>query len=225
MIKFIDISNHQKGMDLSKVLPSVGGVICKATEGIGFVDAYCDKFVQTCIKAGKPWGFYHFGRNNDPEAEADFYVDNTINYFGEGIPILDWEDGQSVDWVNSFVRRVHDRTSVWPWVYGNSWRFNQGEVELNCGRWIAGYPQTGITDIAYGSQHQFPYHVENGLVCAWQFTASGRLSGYSGNLDMDVFYGDETAWAAYARGDRKDVPDETPKRTVTITGDFEIEER
>ena len=43
MLHFIDISNHQKGMDLSKVLPSVGGVVCKATEGVGYVDAYCDK--------------------------------------------------------------------------------------------------------------------------------------------------------------------------------------
>lgn len=53
MLSFIDISNWQKGMDLSKVLPSVGGVVCKATEGIGFVDSCCDPFVQTCRAAGK----------------------------------------------------------------------------------------------------------------------------------------------------------------------------
>lgn len=36
MIHFIDVSNHQgrAGMDLSKVLPSVGGVVHKATEGM-----------------------------------------------------------------------------------------------------------------------------------------------------------------------------------------------
>lgn len=39
MTNFIDISNHQgrDGLNLSSVLPSVGAVVCKATEGIGFV--------------------------------------------------------------------------------------------------------------------------------------------------------------------------------------------
>ena len=39
MLHFIDVSNHQgkEGMDLSKVHPSVCGVACKATEGVGFV--------------------------------------------------------------------------------------------------------------------------------------------------------------------------------------------
>lgn len=227
MIRFIDVSNHQgrAGMDLSKVLPSVGGVICKATEGIGFVDAYCDKFVQTCIKAGKPWGFYHFGRNNGATAEADFFRRNTSNYEGHGIPVLDWESGQSVDWVNEFVRHYHDLTGIWPWIYSNAWCFNQGEVETNCGRWIAGYPQTGVTSFDFAEQHQMPYTVNNGLVCAWQFTSSGRLDGYGSNLDLDVFYGDAKAWSAYATAGRDGNEEvEESKRTVTITGDFEIEE-
>jgi len=34
----------------------------------------------------------------------------------------------------------------------------------------------------------------------YQYTSSGRLSGYSGDLDLDVFYGDRAAWDAYAGG-------------------------
>lgn len=198
MITFIDISNHQKGMDLSKVLPSLGGAVMKATEGTGFVDAYCDPWVQTCIKAGKPWGFYHFGRNNGATAEADYFIKNTLNYFGEGIPVLDWEDGQSVAWVNEFVRRVHDVTQVWPWIYANPWRFNQGGVEPNCMRWSAQYPGITTFDDAKAAT---PDKCDQ-FIGAWQFTSSGRISGWSGNLDLDLFYGDETAWEAYARGDR-----------------------
>jgi LysM repeat protein len=32
----------------------------------------------------------------------------------------------------------------------------------------------------------------------YQYTSSGRLPGYGGNLDLDVFYGDRVAWARYA---------------------------
>ena len=201
MIQFIDVSNHQgrAGMDLSKVLPSVGGVVCKATEGVGYVDAYCDKFVQTCIKAGKPWGFYHFGRNGNATEEAKFFHKNCLNYFGEGIPVLDWEADQSVEWVNTFVRAIHTWTGVWPWIYGNPWRFEQGDVEPNCGRWAAHYFSDNIRTFAQAEAHERPK--VNGLMCAWQFTSSGRLEGYSGNLDLDLFFGDEDAWHRYAAGD------------------------
>lgn len=198
MIHFIDISNHQKGMDLSKVLPSVDGVICKATEGIGFVDAYCDRFVQTCIRVGKPWGFYHFGRNNDAKKEATYFINNTVNYFGVGIPVLDWEADQSVDWVNEFVNVVHDQTGVWPWIYGNPWRLEQGGVEPNCGKWAAHYFSDNIRTFAQAEAHEKPD--VDGLMCAWQFTSSGRLNGYSGNLDLNLFFGDEDAWHRYATG-------------------------
>ena len=32
----------------------------------------------------------------------------------------------------------------------------------------------------------------------WQWTSSGRLDGYSGNLDCNIFYGSVNAWNAYA---------------------------
>ena len=31
----------------------------------------------------------------------------------------------------------------------------------------------------------------------WQWTSSGRLNGYGGNLDCNVFYGDVSTWDAY----------------------------
>ena len=210
MLTFIDVSNHQgrEGMDLSSVLPSVDGVICKATEGTGFVDKYCDGFVQACRRAGKLWGFYHFNGLDSAKSEAAYFLNNTVNYFGEGIPILDWEyivlDGgdtylQPVSWVNEFVRVIHDQTGIWPWIYGNPWCFEQGDVEQNCGRWAAHYFSDNIRTFAQAEAHERPK--VNGLMCAWQFTPCGRLEGYSGNLDLDLFFGDEDAWHRYAAGD------------------------
>lgn len=201
-MKFIDISNWQAGLNVPAVVKNggLGAVIVKATEGLGFVDRSCDGFVQQCISNGIRFGFYHFARNNDAAAEAEFFRNNTKGYEGKGIPVLDWEAGQSIAWVNTFVRRYHELTGIWPWVYGNAWRFNQGTVDTNCGRWVAGYPRNGITDINYGISNACSYPVNNGLICAWQFSSSVRISGYSGNLDGDVFYGDASAWDKYTGG-------------------------
>lgn len=201
-MKFIDISGYQRGLDIPTVVKNggLGAVVVKATEGVGWVDKSCDGFAQQCFAHGIPFGFYHFARNNNAASEAEYFRNNTKGYEHRGIPILDWEDGQSVDWVNAFVNRYHDLTGIWPWVYGNAWRFNQGTVNTNCGRWIAGYPMNGITDINFGMNNPFPYAVNGGGVCAWQFSSSVRIGGFGGNLDGDVFYGDASTWAKYAGG-------------------------
>lgn len=199
-MKFIDISSWQAGIDVATVVKNggLGGVIVKATEGVGYVDKSCDKFIQQCINGGIPFGFYHFARNNDAKAEAEFFRKNTSGYEGKGIPVLDWEDDQSVSWVNKFVEYYHELTGIWPWVYANPWRFKQGKVNENCGRWVAGYPKNGITDINYGMNNSLPGSYNVGSVCAWQFSSSVRISGYNGSLDGDVFYGDNEAWKKYA---------------------------
>lgn len=202
MIKFIDVSNWQAGLNVATVVKSggLGAVVVKATEGVGFVDKSCDGFVTQCRNNGIRFGFYHFARSNDAAAEAEYFRSQTRGYEKAGIPILDWEADQTIAWVNEFVERYHELTGVWPWVYGNAWRFNQGTVNTNCGRWIAGYPKKHIADINYGVNNDMPYKVSNGLVCAWQFSSSVRIGGFSGNLDGDVFYGDAAAWDKYAGG-------------------------
>lgn len=223
MLKGIDISSHQGDIDLSP-LP-LDFVIVKATEGINYVNPYCDKKVQQAIKLGKLFGFYHYGRNNDPIKEAQWLLDNTIGYRGLGIPVLDWEEDQSIDWVNQFVRHYQYVTGVWPWIYGNPWRFNKGGVEANCGRWIASYPNVKHPNLDYD-----PGNIPrtDGLVCAWQYASDGRISGYNGNLDLNHFYGDANSWREYAKAglssdDNNEIADkvaistlENDEYTVTI---------
>lgn len=193
-LRGIDVSSWQGDIDPAK-LGQVQFCIAKATEGLTYVNPYCDKVVQRCIKAGLPWGFYHYAKSNDPISEADAFIKACENYFGDGIPVLDWEEGQSVDWVNKFVRRVYDKKKVWPWIYSNPRFFNQGGVESNCGRWIAWYPSVSKPSIEY-NPGSIPK--TEGTVCAWQFASDGQVNGYSGNLDVSIFYGDEVAWNKYA---------------------------
>lgn len=201
-MRFIDISNWQGGIDLPALLPNVDGIVCKATEGATFVDPYCDGWVQQCINEGKPWGFYHFAGSGDAIEEATHFIQNTINYFEHGIPVLDWEGNQSGDWVNEFVAEVYSSTHVWPWIYGNPWRFNQGGVEPNCARWVAEYP--AVTSPSFEQAESWECPEAEGNVVAWQFCSDGQVNGYNGNLDCSLFYGTEKQWKAYAKGDNRD---------------------
>lgn len=196
MLNFIDVSNWQSDLDVNAVADSVDAIVCKATEGTDFVDGYCDGFVQAAKSCGKQFGFYHFADDGNATQEADFFIENCEGYFGDGVPVLDWEGNQNVDWVNEFVRRVHDVKGVWCWIYANPWRFNQGGVEENCMRWVASYPSVEHPTFAQAAEWDAP-EVE-GFVGAWQFCSDGYVDGYNGELDCDVFYGDVNAWNAYA---------------------------
>lgn len=195
----IDISNWQGGLSLHNV--DVDFAIMKATEGTGFVDGYCDNWVNEAKEKGIKWGFYHFANNNDPSIEADFFIDNTINYFGEGIPILDIEDNSIPSWgqyADTFSKRVHERTGVWPLIYCSAshlWMFSDYDVWRNCGLWIAGYPYPA----SWWTEDDCPYGMEPwSCACIWQFTNSLRLDGYDGNLDGNISYIDAATWDKYA---------------------------
>lgn len=226
MMHFIDISDWQNGIDLDRVAAPLDAVVVKATQGIYYVSECCDYFVQKLKKAGKPWGFYHFAdARASPLAQASLFVENCANYFGDGIPILDWEDlyengelvsSPTIDWVNKFVNKVYELTNVWPWVYGNPWRFDQGQLNQNCAVWVASYPDVISPSFEDAESWQCPE--ANGNVVAWQFCSDGRVKGYDGNIDLDIFYGDVKAWSAYAKGDRKTrVPAQpTPPKNETV---------
>ena len=207
MIKFIDIASYQSALDLRAVTGKIDAVVIKATEGVNYVNPACGRHWAQAGDIGLLRGFYHFASDGDPVAEADYFIKNTAGYFGKGVPVLDWEGNQSVDWVNRFVRRVHDVKGVWCWIYANPWRFNQGGVEANCMRWVASYP--AVTSPTFAQAAEWDAPAADGVVGAWQFASDGRLPGYNGNLDFDLFYGDAAAWAAYC-GASASTPTPTP---------------
>ena len=196
MLNFIDISSHQEGLNLPDVQDSIDAVMVKATQGSWYVNPFCDKWVQQAIELGMPWGFYHYADDNDPEIEAEYFVQNCWNYFKHGIPALDWEENQSVDWVNKFVNAVYKRTGIWCWIYANSWRFNQGGVEANCARWVASHPEIEHPSFEQAKNLQPPE--TDGLVGAWQFCSDGIINGTNFELDCNLFYGDKKNWLKYA---------------------------
>ena len=213
MLNFLDTSNWQGGYN--PALTGTDAVIVKATEGTNFVDPYCDNIVQQAISSDMPWGFYHVAGYGDAIEEATFFIQNTLSYFGHGIPVLDWEGNQSVEWVNEFVSEVYSSTHVWPWIYANPWRFNQGGVNSNCARWVASYPDVASPTWSQAQGWECPS--ADGNVVAWQFCSDGRVDGIEGDVDLDLFYGTADQWRAYALGNNSS--DSTNSDSGTGDGD------
>lgn len=230
----IDISSYQGSLNLAKVKEQIDFVVIKGTEGASYVNPCCDPHFQQAKQSGILRGVYHYAKNGSATAEANYFCDNCIGYKGDAIPILDWEEKQSVAWVNEWVKVVRERWGVSPVIYANPWRFNQGGVDKDCGRWVASYP--AVTSPSFSKAESWDCPSADGLVCMWQFASDGRLNGYNGNLDVNLFYGDRNAWDAYA-GIKKTPETSTPaaadkptdskadaKKTYKVTGTFEVTE-
>lgn len=205
MLKGIDISHWQRGLDLNKI--DFDFVIVKATEGVKMVDKKCDPFITEAIKLGKCFGFYHFARpeRNSAHDEAQFFYKNTRNYFGHGIPVLDWESigKYNVNWAKEWLDEIYALTGVRPIIYMSEAvvnGYNWSEVAgANYGLWVAKYRDTK-TDINYDMSNAGKKPVVKWwkFYALWQWTSSGLLNGYNGKLDCDVFYGSIDAWKKYA---------------------------
>lgn len=196
MLKGVDISQWQgvgtgDGADF---------VIVKATEGNCYTDPVCDQHYQRAKANGQLRGFYHFARpdGNDPISEADYFVNECLGYFKDGIPVLDWEvNTWNVGWAKQWLDRVYARTGVRPLIYmsasvvnGNNW----SSVSNDYGLWIAGYPaQYDVPNPPVPSENELPYDIGSwAFAVMWQYTSS------AGRLDRDVAYIDAVAWSKYA---------------------------
>lgn len=205
----IDVSSWQTGITVTTTGAQI--VVAKATEGTTYVNPDCDRVVQQALAAGQGVGVYHFANTaNSPQAEAEWFNRNTEGYIGRGIvPILDWEPSQpwNVQWAAQWVDAVRARWNTIPIIYMNQSTENSYDwsplVQRNVGLWVAAYT-LGYTPIyGFNPPSRQPVLQNWPFAVAWQYTSSGHVNGYSGNLDLSVVYGDLETWYAYA-GSRPD---------------------
>ena len=181
MLNGIDVSPHQKNMNVSTY--SCDFVICKATEGTGYVNPFCDVHYQQAKSSGKLLGVYHFARpdtGNSPEAEADYFLRNITGYIGEAILALDlectgWQ--KYSEWSKKWLDRVYEKTGVRPLFYSSGDGFSNFKNMINSGNYAVWAASDG--------------NWYDGT------TVVIKQSVYDG-LDHDVFYGDAAAWHKYA---------------------------
>lgn len=195
----IDISNWQNGINLDAV--PYDFIIAKATQGKTYVSPDCARQVEQARARGKLFGVYHYIDGSSAIGEADFFIDNIENWVGEGMLCLDWESNQNSAWGNEdylrqVAQRVIDRTGIPPVIYVQQSRMAQVKPiadALNCALWIAQYANMNATGYQDAPWNEGTYS------CAIrQYSSCGRLSGYSGNLDLNKAYMDAAAWKKYA---------------------------
>lgn len=196
MLNGIDISSWQGDINLTDY--PLDFVIVKATEGTGYVNPWCDKKIQEAKSMGLLYGFYHFADGEDAYAEADYFVDNCLGYFNDGIPVLDFEGSvltQGANWAASFLDRVYERTNIRCIIYmsqpistWDEWE----EIAKNHGLWVALYPYVTAPDFSYNPE--FPATTGHWQYPAiWQYASDGF-----GHLDVNHAYMTKEAWGLYA---------------------------
>lgn len=209
-----DISHWQGNIDVAAVPGDF--VIIKATEGIDYRYDEMAKKADAALAAGKLIGFYHFASTGSTaEQQAGYFVDYVKSYVGKALLFLDWEDRSSSkitdegpSWAKTWLDTVYQLTGVRPLIYMSKYKTTQydySSVAQDYKLWLARYASK---DNAYG-YNESP-DLGDGYFGAWekptlyQYSSTTYLSGYSGNLDVDKFYGTREDWEAMAASDHQD---------------------
>lgn len=217
----IDISNYQPTLNLDGV--NYDGVAIKATEGSTYVNPSADTHYQQAKSQGKKRAVYHFyDFGIDPTVQADYFVDNCQGYIRDAIFVLDWEGSgvADVSQALTFLQRVEARTGVKPAIYMSQWVENTYDwspvVANNNGLWLARYSNWELANHADNfdmSQAGTPPTVVHwNFYFMWQWTSTGYLTGYAGDLDCDIAYLTPAQWDLYA-GVQAPAPTTTPTTT------------
>lgn len=190
----IDISSYQAGIDLTRV--PCDFIIVKATQGAGYMNPDCVRAVEQALAAGKYVGVYHY-IDGSGVGEADFFVDQISGWVGRVLVCLDWEPGSNSRWgdlgyLGAVIDRVRERAGRPPVVYASAAAFPwQTCAARGCGTWVAQY-----ADMRPAGYQDHPWG-EGAYQCdIRQYSATGRLPGWDGDLDLDLAYISREQWLA-----------------------------
>ena len=211
----IDISGHQKGIDLA-IVPC-DFVIIKATQGVSFISPDFQRQITQALSLGKYAGVYHYANGAGVDIEADHFIDVVRPYLGKVILCLDWENNKDkygnndnpkfaagdYKYCEQLLVAIQKKTGITPFLYMSKSvaRQYKWEVGRNFPFWCAQYKNYNQT----GYQTN-PWTDAKGWG-AWtgckifQYSSKGRLKGYNSDLDLDLSYIDGDEWLRWAQGD------------------------
>jgi beta-lactamase superfamily II metal-dependent hydrolase/GH25 family lysozyme M1 (1,4-beta-N-acetylmuramidase) len=184
MKKIIDVSEHQKRIDWTKV-SGVDGVILR----VGFGDndtAQDDKYflynITECERLGIPYEVYLYSY-----ADSDKHIQSEINHIKRllaGRNVRVWFDLEYRPAKAYWRKAVTAFLKAFPsgGVYSWEWVFTDILDGIDCPRWIC----------AYGSNSGEPeYDYKPSIAChGWQYTSRASVPGIAGNVDMSEWYKD-----------------------------------
>jgi GH25 family lysozyme M1 (1,4-beta-N-acetylmuramidase) len=196
----VDVSSHQGSIDWRKVAASgVKFAFIKSTEGVNYLNPYFGRDWQASKTAGLYRGTYHYARPdlNRPDAEAKYFVD-MVNYWGGIAPgdvlALDLEEGHGDlgSWAMSFLTAVELRVGFKPMLYCSPAFIREHNLQApefaDFGLWLASWQSTFPAPVP-------PWEV----VAVWQKSASGRIDGINGDVDVNEFNGPIESFPLYGK--------------------------
>lgn len=202
----IDVSSWQRGINMAAVKPSFA--IIKATGGTGYVNPALREQYTSAKSAGVLKGLYHFaheaGFQGSAVDEANFFLANIRDLIdGETILVLDWEGDNVSDtvWAKTFADTVLAATKIKVLFYmnlnaSNAYDWNAVQ-KAGYPLWLAYYPSNAPQ--GYGPLAAMG-NARGWNTVMWQYTQTGRLPGYGGDLDLNRFFGERNAWIKLAGG-------------------------
>ncbi|MGP9049978.1 GH25 family lysozyme [Lactiplantibacillus plantarum] len=227
-----DVASYQAGMNVGEIAGDFA--LVKATEGIDYTNPEFNGHAKQTLSAGKKLGVYHFIRNDsDIKQQADYFLTVVKPYIGKAMLVLDFENTTGstiqnqagVGLAKQWLDYVYQKTGVRAVLYTGlscenalDWSF---VVKANYGLWIAQYNNY---DVVIGYQPRDLYgSLKNWKTAVmFQYTSTGRLPGWNGNLDFDVFYGDKSAWDKYAKANKMVTNKSIVRKATTKDGVWTI---
>ncbi|WP_261809561.1 GH25 family lysozyme [Levilactobacillus humaensis] len=202
----IDVASYQAGYKVGKAGGSF--VIVKATQGTNYLNPEYGTQVKQTLAAGKKLGIYHFAQGGSAVAEAKYFLSKAKKSVGKAILVLDFEGSavnRGVAWAKTWLDYVYQQTGVRPLIYmglADENRLNWSPVAKNYGLWIAQYNNYNRVS-GYHPRSMYGSVKHWKTIAIFQYTSAGKLSGWGGNLDFNVFYGSKATWDKYAKtGDK-----------------------
>lgn len=206
----VDISKWQAGIDLAAVNPDF--VIVKVTQDAG---AYATtnpnhvEQIEAALALGRPTGVYHYvgggdnGNADDALAEANRFLDavRATGHAGDVFYAIDWESIENSAWGNTaylsiIVGKVQSATGKPVLLYASSGKLPwQVAQDYGCVPWVAQYADDEPTGWDTAPWSDGSWGTEGRM---HQYTGTGRVPGYGGDLDLDVWHASEAALRALA---------------------------
>ncbi|WP_158222933.1 glycoside hydrolase family 25 protein [Kocuria sp. WRN011] len=194
----IDVSNWQKGIDLSRVPADFVGVL--ATDGAGFTSPTFKEQINQAQKLGRRTLAYHYARvsQSDSDTQAKYFLKAAAKAIKAGaVPVLDWEEdawNHRADWAIDWIRYVEKKTGSQVVVYQRqtaaahtSWGSFRRPM------WLSWYGSAARRS-GYATDFSHIPPAPGWKVALWQYSDNTILPGYGGPLDVNRYFGGIPQW-------------------------------
>lgn len=208
----IDVSFHRGFPDWSKARGNVDFAILAVTERYKGVDETFEHNYRGCMENGIAIGAYSYSyaeSGDDSERFARLVVE-ALRGKTLDLPVfldLEWEDqeGYSEELLTEIIERFRAVVVGAGFKFGiycnKDWYANRIPASAKGYPLWLGWPATRGNDCPEEKKPDYP-----NLVC-WQYSWTGTVPGFdeSGNVDMDVWYGEESLRSSVTAEDALDV--------------------